>query len=117
VRDGNRPASSGKITRHRLSRGGDRAANNALYRIALVRIRKFLRVDADRPIEDLTRVLERGGIPVMLRSEVSVAMHPKDNDRSRLEKHLGCSAWAGRVRATSGGDGVRQSAWVRGPAG
>ena len=30
------PASSGKITRHRLSRGGDRAPNNALYRIALV---------------------------------------------------------------------------------
>ena len=25
------PASSGKITRHRLSRGGDRAANNALH--------------------------------------------------------------------------------------
>jgi transposase len=32
------PASSGKTTRHRLSRGGDRAANNALYRIALVRM-------------------------------------------------------------------------------
>jgi transposase len=32
------PASSGKITRHRLSRGGDRAANNALHRIALVRM-------------------------------------------------------------------------------
>lgn len=31
------PASSGKTSRHRLSRGGDRAANNALYRIALVR--------------------------------------------------------------------------------
>ncbi|MBS9536274.1 IS110 family transposase, partial [Mycobacterium sp. M1] len=31
------PASSGKTTRHRLSRGGDRAANNALYHIALVR--------------------------------------------------------------------------------
>jgi hypothetical protein len=28
----------GKITRHRPSRGGDRAANNALYRIALVRM-------------------------------------------------------------------------------
>jgi len=27
-----------EITRHRLSRGGDRAANNALYRIALVRM-------------------------------------------------------------------------------
>ncbi len=32
------PASSGKTQRHRLSRGGDRAANNALYRIALVRM-------------------------------------------------------------------------------
>jgi len=32
------PASSGTISRHRLSRGGDRAANNALYRIALVRM-------------------------------------------------------------------------------
>ena len=32
------PASSGKTTRHRLSRGGDRAANKALYRIALVRM-------------------------------------------------------------------------------
>jgi transposase len=30
------PASSGKTTRHRLSRGGDRAANSALHRIALV---------------------------------------------------------------------------------
>lgn len=32
------PASSGKTVRHRLSRGGDRAANNALHRIALVRM-------------------------------------------------------------------------------
>lgn len=32
------PASSGKTTRHRLSRGGDRAANNALHTIALVRM-------------------------------------------------------------------------------
>lgn len=32
------PASSGKTSRHRLSRGGDRAANNALYRITLVRM-------------------------------------------------------------------------------
>jgi transposase len=33
------PASSGKITRHRLSRGGDRHANHALHTIALVRMR------------------------------------------------------------------------------
>jgi transposase len=32
------PASSGKTNRHRLSRGGDRAANNTLHRIALVRM-------------------------------------------------------------------------------
>jgi transposase len=32
------PASSGKTSRHRLSRGGDRGANNALHRIALVRM-------------------------------------------------------------------------------
>jgi transposase len=32
------PASSGKTTRHRLSRGGDRQANRALYVIALTRM-------------------------------------------------------------------------------
>ena len=32
-------ASSGKITRHRLNRGGDRQANAALFRIVLVRLR------------------------------------------------------------------------------
>jgi transposase len=33
------PASSGKTTRHRLNRGGDRQANAALYRVVLVRLR------------------------------------------------------------------------------
>jgi transposase len=33
------PASSGRTDRHRLNRGGDRAANNALHTIALVRMR------------------------------------------------------------------------------
>lgn len=32
-------ASSGKVTRHRLNRGGDRQANAALYRVVLVRLR------------------------------------------------------------------------------
>jgi transposase len=31
------PASSGKVTRYRLNRGGDRQANHALFRIAIVR--------------------------------------------------------------------------------
>ncbi len=33
------PASSGKTTRHRLSRGGDRQANKAIHHVALVRMR------------------------------------------------------------------------------
>lgn len=33
------PASSGRTHRHRLNRGGDRAANNALYTIVLTRMR------------------------------------------------------------------------------
>jgi len=33
------PASSGKTTRHRLNRGGDRQANAALYRVVLCRMR------------------------------------------------------------------------------
>jgi transposase len=33
------PASSGRTNRHRLNRGGDRQANNALHTIALVRMR------------------------------------------------------------------------------
>jgi transposase len=33
------PASSGRIHRHRLNRGGDRQANHALWRIVLVRMR------------------------------------------------------------------------------
>jgi len=33
------PASSGRIDRHRLNRGGDRAANSAVHRIVLVRMR------------------------------------------------------------------------------
>jgi len=32
------PASSGKVTRHRLNRGGDRQANHALYRIVITRM-------------------------------------------------------------------------------
>ena len=33
------PASSGKTNRHRLNRGGDKAANNALHIIAILRLR------------------------------------------------------------------------------
>jgi transposase len=39
-------ASSGKTNRHRLNRGGDRGANNALWTIALVRMRSEPRTRA-----------------------------------------------------------------------
>jgi hypothetical protein len=61
------PASSGKTTRHRLSRGGDRAANNALHRIALVRwshdprTRDYVarQLAAGRSTKDVLRLLKR----------------------------------------------------------
>lgn len=61
------PASSGKTTRHRLSRGGDRAANNALHRIALVRwshdprTRDYAarQLAAGRSKKDVLRLLKR----------------------------------------------------------
>jgi transposase len=40
------PASSGRTHRHRLNRGGDRAANNALHTIALCRLRYDARTHA-----------------------------------------------------------------------
>jgi transposase len=36
-------ASSGKVCRHRLNRGGERQANNALWTIAMVRMRSDAR--------------------------------------------------------------------------
>ncbi|MGU3500738.1 IS110 family transposase [Mycobacterium sp. C31M] len=61
------PASSGKTTRHRLSRGGDRAANNALHRIALVRwshdprTREYVarQLAVGRSKKDILRLLKR----------------------------------------------------------
>jgi len=52
------PASSGKTRRHRLNRGGDRAANNALYTVVLTRLRlddRTRRYVARRTNEGLSR--------------------------------------------------------------
>lgn len=61
------PASSGRTTRHRLSRGGDRRANNALHTIALVRMRShpptkaFVQRQRDRgrSTPEILRILKR----------------------------------------------------------
>ena len=61
------PASSGKTTRHRLSRGGDRRANSALHTIALARMRNHpptkafaqRQRDRGRSTPELLRILKR----------------------------------------------------------
>ncbi|WP_406397388.1 IS110 family transposase [Streptomyces sp. NBC_00879] len=61
------PASSGRTNRHRLSRGGDRGANAALYRIALVRMssdsrtREYVarQTAAGRTKKEIIRLLKR----------------------------------------------------------
>ncbi len=57
--------------------------------------RQCLGLTADEPIGDLTRLLERGGIPVLMRNERFGAPVPEVGSRGRLEKHLGCSTWVG----------------------
>ncbi|MFJ9588057.1 IS110 family RNA-guided transposase [Streptomyces acidicola] len=61
------PASSGRTNRHRLSRGGDRNANAALYRVALVRMSSDSRTRAyaarqtaaGRTKKEIIRLLKR----------------------------------------------------------
>jgi len=61
------PASSGKTTRYRLSRGGDRRANQALHTIAIVRMRSHTATrtfvvrkrDAGRSSPEILRILKR----------------------------------------------------------
>lgn len=61
------PASSGKTTRFRLSRGGDREANSSLYRIVLVRMSKdkrtrdyvAKRTEEGKSKKDIIRCLKR----------------------------------------------------------
>jgi transposase len=60
-------ASSGKVTRHRLNRGGDRQANHALWRIAMTRMsndprtRDYVarRLDEGRSKPEIIRMLKR----------------------------------------------------------
>lgn len=70
------PASSGKTTRHRLSRGGDRSANCALHTIALVRMssdprtRTYVRAQRDKGRDDIEilRLLKRAIVREVFKS-------------------------------------------------
>ena len=60
-------ASSGKVVRHRLNRGGNRTANNALWTIAMVRMRSDPRTQAyvsrrtaeGKSLKEIKRCLKR----------------------------------------------------------
>jgi len=60
-------ASSGKTVRHRLNRGGNRSANNALWTIAMVRMRSdprtrayvARRTEEGKSLKEIHRCLKR----------------------------------------------------------
>lgn len=60
------PAFSGKTTRHRLNRDGDRQANAAIYRVVLCRLRRDLRTRA---------YMERRTQDGMSKKEISCVPH------------------------------------------
>lgn len=82
------PASSGKTNRHRLSRGGDRAANAALYRIALVRMSSDRRTrdyvtrqtDAGRTKKEIIRLLKRAIVREIFRCLTTTVAVPEIAD-------------------------------------
>jgi transposase len=53
------PASSGKVARHRLSRGGDRQANHAVWRIVITRMGSQAATRLRRPAQQGRRVQAR----------------------------------------------------------
>jgi transposase len=102
------PASSSQITRHRLSRGGDRAAHNALYRVALVRMssqphtgdyverqvtkgrnkREILRLVKRAIAREVFRLLTRPG-PVDDYRDLRPARHAKNLTLAAVAAHFG----------------------------
>ncbi|PQP39402.1 DNA-binding protein [Mycolicibacterium austroafricanum] len=57
--------------------------------------RKCLKVDETAPIDNLTHLMERSGIPVLMRTERFSGSNVAASGHSRTERHLGCSAWIG----------------------
>lgn len=91
------PASSGKTTRHRLSRGGDRDANSALHHIVLVRMVSDQRTKeyvAKRTIEgkgkrEIMRCLKRYVAREIYRQIFNPIAAPTITDLRPLRKQLG----------------------------
>lgn len=98
------PASSGKTTRHRLSRGGDRAANHALHTIALVRMSSHPRTKAyvatqrmkNRSEAEILRLLKRALVREIYRSLAHDLIAPElaDLRPTRQNKNITITAAA-----------------------
>lgn len=92
------PASSGKTTRHRLSRGGDRNANHALYQVVLVRMASCQRTKnymAKRTAEgkskrEIMRCLKRYAAREIYR-QINPQPAPDNSDLRRVRTTLGCT--------------------------
>lgn len=88
------PASSGRTNRHRLSRGGDRQANAALYRIALVRMssgsrtREYVtrQTTAGRTKKEIIRLLKRAIAREMFRCLTTTVTVPGIADLRSLRQ-------------------------------
>lgn len=96
------PASSGKTTRHRLNRGGDRQANAALHRIALVRMTYEPRTRAytakkraqGHSSKEILRCLKRAIAREVFRLLTQHAEIPRVDDLRPLRKQRGLSLTA-----------------------
>ncbi|MFE7711876.1 transposase [Streptomyces sp. NPDC057486] len=88
------PASSGRTSRHRLSRGGDRGANAALYRSALVRMagdsrtREYVarQTAAGRTKKEIIRLLKRAIVREMFRCLTTTVTVPDIADLQPLQQ-------------------------------
>jgi DNA-binding XRE family transcriptional regulator len=96
------PASSGRTNRHRLSRGGDRDANAALYRIALVRLSSDSRTRAyaarqtadGRTKREIIRLLKRAIAREMFRCPTTTVPGIADLRPLRQAKNITLTAVA-----------------------
>lgn len=98
------PASSGKTSRHRLCRGGDRQANHALHTIAVVRMRTHPRTkefvqhqrDKGRTTPEILRILKRAIAREMFKhlTRPQPGLHVDDLRPARHAKNLTLTAAA-----------------------
>ena len=99
------PASSGKTSRHRLSRGGDRQANASLYRIVLVRMSRDRRTKeyvakrtADgKSKKEIIRCLKRYVTREIYRVLQNPRMAPPTNDLQPRRVALGLTMTAAAI--------------------